>query len=109
MVGVKGRSMFSRIAVACFALYCVHGAQNSARDVSALAEQGSAMAREASAQAPRAALQFCLENQSVCSQATQAVAGAATPAMPGAQAHHEARVVEGYPLPPRRPVPHKKA
>lgn len=88
--------MLMRVAVACFALYCVHGAQNSARDVGQLAQDGAQVARDAAAQAPRAALSYCLENQATCAKAA-ALASAAPPP------------TEVYPLPPRRPAAHKKA
>jgi hypothetical protein len=100
--------MFMRIAVACFALYCVHGAQNTARDSAALAQQGVTMAREASAQAPKAALSFCLENQTLCAKAMGAgSAEAPVPVTPPTRA--AAAQDETYPLPPRRPASHKKA
>lgn len=106
--------MFMRIAVACFALYCVHGAQNTARDGAALAESSVAMAREASAQAPRAALSFCLENQAFCAKAVnagshEAPAPALVPPKVSAPLRESVQAAETYPLPPRRPVPHKKA
>jgi hypothetical protein len=98
--------MFTRIAVACFALYCVHGAQNSARDGAALAGRGAELMREASAEAPKAALSFCLENAALCAKAIGA--GDAAPV-----AELTPRTlpvpVEGYPLPPRRPSGQKKA
>lgn len=97
--------MFSRIAVACFALYCVHGSQNSARDVAALSEQGKAAVQEAAAKAPQAALKFCLENQSLCAQTVEAVS--TTSAL--TREHKVEPMVEPYPLPPRRPQSHKKA
>lgn len=97
--------MFSRIAVACFALYCVHGSQNSARDVAAISEQGKAAVQEAVSKAPQAAMKFCLENQTTCVHAAQTVSSATAPAQ-------ESRLQpqgEQYPLPPRRSASHKKA
>jgi hypothetical protein len=98
--------MFMKIAAACFALYCVHGAQNTVRDGTVLAEQGTNLARAASAGAPQAALAFCLENQSLCTRAIRGAAHEDTTTPAKAAALHPA---EAYPLPPRRPATLKKA
>lgn len=95
--------MLTRLAVACFALYCVHGAQNSARDVEALAGESAKLAREAAAEAPRAALAYCLDHQATCAKAAALTSGPATVAPAPVAAE------EVYPLPPRRPAAHKKA
>ncbi len=73
--------MFTRVVVACFAVYCVHGARNTTRDVSALAGQGVALAREAAANAPQTAVKFCLENKARCAKSLKSrPAGQAAPA-----------------------------
>lgn len=96
--------MITRIAVALFALYLVHGSENTARD-------GSRLAEDLRREAPKAAVSLCLDHAATCGTLAAKAADMKTgnlfapvvlpkdPAAPTA----EAVAPDLYPLPPRRP------
>lgn len=91
--------MITRIAVALFALYCVHGSENSARDSARLAE-------EIRHEAPKAAVALCLDNAAACGALAAKAGGLMTSAVPrdSATPSTSEPIATGlYPLPPRRP------
>lgn len=91
--------MITRISVALFALYLVHGSENSARDCARLADE---IRREA----PKAAVALCLDNAAACGALAGKAGDLMTPAAPrtsAAQPTGEPVAAGLYPLPPRRP------
>ncbi len=92
--------MITRIAVALFALYCVHGSENSARD-------GARLAEDIQREVPKAAVSLCLDNVATCSALAGKASGLLPPAAPKdsiTTAESEPVAAGLYPLPPRRPA-----
>lgn len=90
--------MITRIAAALFALYLVHGSENTARD-------GARLAGDLQREAPKAALSLCLDNAATCGALVGmtgrpvAAAGSGKTSSVSAGEPVEAGL---YPLPPRR-------
>lgn len=91
--------MITRIGAAILALIWIHGAEQSAQDAAqAVSQIGT--------EAPRAALEFCSANASLCKDAAmQAVTASisAAPAPARADAPPPPKPTDAFPLPPRRP------
>lgn len=91
--------MITRIAAALFALYLVHGSENTARD-------GARLVGDLQREAPKAALSLCLDNAATCGALVGMTGHLAAPAEAGKTPPVTAgEPVEAglYPLPPRRP------
>lgn len=96
--------MITRIAVALFALYLVHGSENTARD-------GARLAEDIRREAPKAAVSLCLDHAATCGSLAAKAADMNTgsflaPSVPpkaSAGSTAEAVAPDLYPLPPRRP------
>jgi len=90
--------MITRIAAALFALYLVHGSENTARD-------GARLAGDLQREAPKAALSLCLDNATTCGALVGMTGHLVVPGAPRKTPSVSAgEPVEAglYPLPPRR-------